>query len=104
MSNLDYKTTIEFLLFDACNKQNAKDASALVVELGKAIGTLCGMAENKKAVNEILETVFLSIRAHAMFMHEKAIVAKVKAESEQDQLVTTEEFLDKHYKPEKFNG
>jgi hypothetical protein len=104
MTNIDYKATIECLLFDACNKQNSKDASALVVELSKAIGIISGMAENKQAVNEILETAFISIRAHAIYVHQAVIAARVKADSEKDQIVTAEEFLDKHYKPEKLNG
>ncbi len=83
------------------NSQN-EDLAEIVDALGRGLAAVLGSLKTKRDVNIALEAVFIAIRQSAIAAHSiSEVITRLEPNA---QVMTAEDFLRDHFKPEKPNG
>jgi hypothetical protein len=110
---IDYQKTVGMMVLSALSSGSKDNRADLIVQLGRGIADLVGAMKRQEDINAMLEVVFDCIRLNAAIAHqqfEKAAAGLEAAEAPtpvpdpKDEFISAEEFLDKRFKPEKFNA
>jgi|SanBayMetagenome_1026888.scaffolds.fasta_scaffold00630_5 hypothetical protein len=112
--SINYEKTVGMMVLNALSSGEKDKRADLIVQLGRGIADIVGVINSKKDMEAMLEVVFDCIRTNAAIssrLYQKAAESLEAASPPTEpapepdgESVSAEEFLAKHFKPEKFNA